>query len=218
MSSTLRVVECFVSLQGESTFAGLPCAFIRLAGCNLRCAWCDTAYAWEPEAGEERPIPELVAWAEDSGVPMVEVTGGEPLLQAATPELLRRLQAAGFTVLLETNGAVPLDRVPPGVHRIMDRKLPASGMADRHLAANYQLLTPEDEIKFVVADALDYDFMRREIETFRLPERTPKLLASPVWGRLEPAELAAWILRDRLPVRFQLQLHKIIWSPELRGV
>ena len=218
MSAGLRVVECFTSLQGESTFAGLPCAFIRLAGCNLRCSWCDTDYAWETGAGEERTIPELVAWAESSGVPVAEVTGGEPLLQEAAPELLRQLQVAGFVVLLETNGALPLDRVPSGVHRIMDRKLPSSGMADRHLAANYQLLTPEDEIKFVVADALDYDFMRREIETYRLPERTPKLLASPVWGRLEPAELAAWILRDRLPVRFQLQLHKIIWSPELRGV
>ncbi len=214
----LRVAECFTSLQGESTFAGLPCSFIRLSGCNLQCSWCDTLRAQNSGAGVLRPVAELADWALAERVLLVEVTGGEPLLQKETPELLRALLDRGLTVLLETNGSVSLRDVPRGVHKIMDRKLPASGMAEHHLPENYTFLDEGDEIKFVVADADDYAFMRREIAEYDLTRRTPNLLISPVWGGVPFIDLAEWVVRDRLPARMQIQMHKVIWGPEREGV
>jgi len=216
-ASPLRVAETFLSLQGESTWAGLPCFFIRLAGCNLDCRDCDTRAARDPGVGRDAAIADLVAAARASGVPLAEVTGGEPLAQAGTPALCRALVAAGLTVLVETNGSLPLGDLPPEAIRIMDVKSPSSGMAERLRPANFAELRPQDEVKFVLADRADFDHACRILREHRLAERTGKLLFSPAWGRLDPAGLAAWILAERLPVRLQLQLHKILWGPDCQG-
>ncbi|WP_309474811.1 radical SAM protein [Dissulfurirhabdus thermomarina] len=204
-----RVAETFTSLQGEGTAAGRPCFFIRMAGCNLRCTYCDTAYAWE--GGETIPPGGLVGRWRESGVPLVEVTGGEPLLQPETPELLGRLLAAGAEVLLETNGSLPLDPVPPGVTCIVDRKTPGSGVAGAWRPENLARLRAGDQVKFVLTGRADYDWAVAELGGWRLPPGV-EVLFSPAWGRLAPADLAEWILADRLPVRFQLQLHKLLWG------
>jgi 7-carboxy-7-deazaguanine synthase len=217
-ADTLRVAETFASLQGESTWAGLPCFFIRLAGCNLDCRYCDTRAARDPAVGEDLTLAALVARAVSAAVPLVEITGGEPLMQKETPALCRALVDAGKTVLVETNGSLPLDRLPSEVIRIMDVKCPASGMADRLHRANFATLRPRDEVKFVLADRADYDYACCILRDHRLTERTANLLFSPAWGLLDPADLAAWILADRLPVRLQLQLHKILWGPDCKGV
>lgn len=217
-AGTLRVAETFASLQGESSWAGLPCCFIRLAGCNLACRYCDTPEAQSPESGREMTIKQLVAFATAAEVSLVEVTGGEPLLQKRTPALCRALLAAGMTVLVETNGSLPVDVLPAGTIRVMDVKCPASGVADRLCFANFAKLTSRDEIKFVLADRADYDYARRMLRDHRLAKVTPNLLFSPAWGLLSPADLAAWILADHLPVRLNLQLHKVIWGPERKGV
>ena len=214
----LRVVETFVSIQGESTRAGELCFFIRLAGCNLGCAYCDTRYANETGAGRDCAVDELLAAAKQARVPLVEVTGGEPLLQPETPELCRKLRDAGFTVLVETNGSLPIDRLPEGVHAIVDVKTPGSAMAEGFLDANFDALRPGDEVKFVLTGRADYDFARRTIREHRLDAKPGvTLLFGAVAGSLPPAELAEWMVADRLPVRFQLQLHKVLWG-DRRGV
>ncbi len=213
----LRVAETFLSLQGESTWAGRPCFFIRLAGCNLDCRHCDTREARDPAVGATRSIVALTAAAVAAAVPLVEITGGEPLAQAATPDLCRALAAAGLTVLVETNGSLPIAPLPPEAIRIMDVKCPSSAMADQLRVANFADLRPPDEVKFVLAHRADYDYARRILREHRLAERTANLLFSPAWGLLDPAELAAWILADRLPVRLQLQLHKLLWGADCKG-
>ncbi|MDP2047067.1 MAG: radical SAM protein [Deltaproteobacteria bacterium] len=211
----LVVCETFASLMGESTRAGVPAYFIRLTGCNLRCRYCDTAYAYE--GGHEMTVAALVEMARAQPYRLVLVTGGEPLLQAETPVLLTDLLDAGFTVCLETNGSQPIGAVDARVHRILDVKCPGSGMADHNDWANMDLLTSRDEVKFVVADQLDFTWALEVIKYFRLAERLPVLI-SPVFGQVSLQEAAAWILATRLPVRLNLQLHKYIWGPEVRGV
>jgi 7-carboxy-7-deazaguanine synthase len=211
----LLVCETFASLMGESTRAGLPACFIRLTGCNLRCRYCDTAYAYE--GGRELTISALVDLACAQAHRLVLVTGGEPLLQAETPALLEALLAAGFTVCLETNGSQPIGTVDARVHRILDVKCPGSGMASHNDWRNLDLLTPRDEVKFVVAGRSDFTWAQEAIDRYGLALRLPVLI-SPVFGQVSLQEAAAWILQSRLPVRLNPQLHKYIWGPEVRGV
>ena len=211
---TLVVCETFVSLMGESTRAGVPAYFIRLTGCNLRCRYCDTAYAYE--GGSETTVRALVDQALAQPHRLVLITGGEPLLQAETPALMTELLDAGFTVCLETNGSRPIGALDARVHRIMDVKGPGSGMADHNLWANMDLLTSRDEVKFVVADRLDFTYALKVIQDFRLAGRLP-LLISPVFGQVTLKDAADWILATGLPLRLNPQLHKYIWGPEARG-
>ena len=209
----LRITEIFASLQGESTRVGLPTVFVRLTGCPLRCSWCDTAYAFS--GGETRTLDDILAEVAGHGLRHVCVTGGEPLAQKGCLALLAALCDAGHDVSLETSGALDIAGVDPRVSRIVDLKAPGSGELARNRWENLALLNARDELKFVLADATDYDLARRQIAEHRLAERCTVLL-SPVAGALDPAELAGWIVRDRLPVRFQLQLHKILWN-DARG-
>jgi 7-carboxy-7-deazaguanine synthase len=211
----MRVTEIFHSIQGESTFAGLPCVFVRLTGCPLRCTWCDTDYAFF--GGRDQSIEETLDQIRSYGCTLVEVTGGEPLAQPATAELLRRLCQDNFTVLLETSGAVDTAIVDPSVHIILDVKCPGSGMTDRMYWLNVERLRPKDEAKFVIQDQDDYDWAKGIVARYRLTDRCP-VLFSPVFGTLDPRQLAEWMLADRLPIRLQLQLHKHIWAPDMRGV
>lgn len=211
----LRVNEIFHSIQGESTHAGRPCVFVRLTYCSLRCAYCDSEYAFFE--GTERPLDEIVAEVGRYGCRLVEITGGEPLIQRETNELMRRLLAAGHEVLLETSGAWSVEDVPEGVRIIMDLKTPGSGMVARNRWENLRHLDENDEIKFVVCDRADYEWARGIVGEHTLAEQHA-VLFSPAWGEVDPAELADWILADRLPVRMQLQIHKFIWSPTARGV
>ena len=206
----LRVIECFSSLQGESTCAGRRCFFIRLEGCNLDCNYCDTRYA--RSGGVEKSIDELVSLALESEVPLVEITGGEPLLYAETPELCRRLLAEGVEVMIETNGSCDVSVLPPGVRRIIDCKLPDSGMAEKNLYSNFCNLTSLDEVKFVISSRRDFDFALKVISDHRLEESPAELLASPVWGRVSFEELADWVIGAKSRLRMQLQMHKIIWG------
>ena len=208
----LRVCETFTSIQGESSHAGRLCFFIRLSGCPLRCRYCDTAYARDPEVGAERSIDELVREASLTGINLVEITGGEPLAQPESLTLMRKLTEHGFEVLLETSGALPVAAVPEAVRRIIDYKLPSSGMNDRMLPENFRHLRPRDEVKFVIGDAADYDCAAAAVRTFDLAAQTPQILYSPVWGGMPFQELAERIIADRLPGRMQIQLHKIIWG------
>ena len=212
-STKLRVAEIFASIQGEGTRAGLPCAFVRLAGCNLRCCYCDTVFARKPDGGEEMEAAEAAARALAFGHLLVQVTGGEPLLQEGCGELIDALLAGGATVLLETNGSRDISVLDPRVVRIVDIKCPSSGMGRSTLWENLDHLRPEDEVKFVVAGRGDYEWARDVIIREGLAERC-KLLLSPAWGDLEPARLAEWMLADHLPARLQLQLHKVIWGEE----
>jgi len=213
--STLQVCEIFKSLQGESSWTGHLCLFIRLAGCDLRCSWCDTRYAAE-ERGATMAIDAILAEARQAGVKLAVITGGEPLLQAATPLLAIRLVEGGFTVLVETNGAHDISVLPPPIIRIMDLKTPSSGMSKRMDWQNLERLRPQDEVKFVIADRFDYEWAREVMREYRLHERC-RVLMSAVLGRIEPATLADMIVQDDMPVRFQLQMHKIIWPQRLRG-
>ena len=214
--SHLTVCETFTSLLGESTLAGLPAFFIRLSGCNLRCRYCDTTYAYE--GGEDWEVESLVHAARQSPTRLVLVTGGEPLLQKGTRGLLDRLLKADLEVLLETNGSLPLQGVDPRVRRIVDLKCPGSGMSSHNLWSNLDILTPRDEVKFVIDDKDDFDWAVEVAERYRLPGRLPVLI-SPVFGApLTPAEVAAWIIESGLPLRLNLQLHKYIWGPEARGI
>jgi 7-carboxy-7-deazaguanine synthase len=212
----LTVNEIFYSIQGESTRAGLPCVFVRLTACDLRCSWCDTPYAFHE--GRKMSVDEVIAAVEQHGCALVEITGGEPLLQDDVYPLMDRLLARGCTVMLETGGHRPIDRVPAAVMKVVDVKCPGSGEADKNDWRNLDLLAPHDEVKFVVQDRADYDFARDVIARHGLGARTAAVLISPVHGVLDPQTLSEWILADHLPVRVQLQLHKYIWSPTTRGV
>jgi 7-carboxy-7-deazaguanine synthase len=211
----LRVNEIFHSLQGESTHVGRPCVFVRLTYCDLRCRFCDSEYAFFE--GIERPLEEIVAEVASYGCRLVEITGGEPLIQRETNELMRRLLAARHEVLLETSGAWSVEGVPEGVRIIMDLKTPGSGMVARNRWENLRHLDADDEIKFVICDRADYEWARGVVGEHGLVDRHA-VLFSPAWGEVDPADLAEWILTDRLPVRMQLQIHKYIWSPTARGV
>jgi 7-carboxy-7-deazaguanine synthase len=215
-TDTLVVHEIYASIQGESTFAGLPCTFVRTTGCNLRCVWCDTPQAFY--GGTRMSRPDVLARALSFGTPLVELTGGEPLLQPAVLPLLTELCDADRTVLVETSGEADVGGVDPRVHKIMDLKCPGSGENHRNRWSNLAHIGPRDEIKFVLADRVDYEWMRAAIGEHRLVERTPNLLASTVFGKLAPRDLVAWVLEDKLPVRVQLQMHKFIWSPDATGV
>lgn len=208
-SITLRLTEVFFSLQGETSRSGLPTVFVRLAGCPLRCRWCDTPYSFQ--GGETVALDALLARVADYGVPTVCVTGGEPLAQKNCLPLLAALCDAGYSVSLETSGALDVGAVDARVSRIVDIKPPASGEAGRNRWDNLACLTPRDEIKFVLADRADYDWACEIIDAHQLAQVCPILL-SPVQGELPPAQLADWILADRLPVRMQLQLHKVLWG------
>ncbi|ENO89664.1 7-carboxy-7-deazaguanine synthase QueE [Thauera linaloolentis] len=209
----LRITEIFASVQGESTRVGLPTVFVRLTGCPLRCTWCDTAYAFT--GGESRTLDEVMAEVARHGLEHVCVSGGEPLSQKACLALLSALCDAGYSVSLETSGALDVGAVDPRVSRVVDLKAPGSGEVERNLYANIALLTPHDEIKIVLAGEADYEWAKRQIAQHRIAERCTVLL-SPVAGALDPARLAEWVVRDRLPVRFQLQLHKVLWN-DARG-
>ncbi|MBH0202957.1 MAG: 7-carboxy-7-deazaguanine synthase QueE [Nitrospira sp.] len=211
----MRVTEIFHSVQGESTFAGLPCVFVRLTGCPLRCTWCDTDYAFF--GGTDRSIDDILDRVRSYGCQMVEVTGGEPLAQPDTGTLLRRLCREGFTVLLETSGAVDTAIVDPSVRIILDVKCPGSGMTERMYWPNVERLRSQDEAKFVMQDRSDYEWAKSILDRFQLIDRCA-VLFSPVFGALDPRQLAEWLLADRLPIRLQLQLHKHIWAPDMRGV
>lgn len=209
----LRVSEIFASLQGESTTVGAPTVFVRLTGCPLRCRWCDTAYAFS--GGERLTIDEILARVSDLGLPEVCVTGGEPLAQPACRDLLTALADAGHRVSLETSGALSIAGLDPRVRCVMDLKAPGSGEADKNLWDNLDHLRPHDEVKFVLAGRADYDWAKDVLERHGLARRAT-VLFSPVAGELAPSTLADWIVADRLPVRFQLQLHKILWG-DARG-
>jgi 7-carboxy-7-deazaguanine synthase len=213
----LKVNEIFHSIQGESSWAGRPCTLVRLTGCNLRCAYCDTTYAYEE--GEWMEIPAIESRIEEPGCRLIEITGGEPLLQNETPVLIRRLLDRGYTVLLETNGSQDIGIIDERCVRIVDIKCPSSGEAERFDRGNLPKLTATDEIKFVIGGREDYDYARKFIggalssANLLLPP-----LFSPVSGRMDVESLASWILEDRLDVRLQIQLHKIIWGADRRGV
>jgi 7-carboxy-7-deazaguanine synthase len=210
-----KVNEIFCSIQGESTRAGEPCVFVRLTGCNLRCVWCDTAYAFHE--GREMTVEQVLDRVARHRCRLVEVTGGEPLLQADTIPLLAALVERGYDVLLETGGSLAIESVPAGVRRIIDVKCPGSGEADKNRWTNLDHVRDGDELKFVLAGREDYEWAAGQIRSRGLEGRCP-LLFSPVHGELDPGELARWILEDRLPVRVQLQLHKLLWPDVLRGV
>ncbi|MBZ0105339.1 MAG: 7-carboxy-7-deazaguanine synthase QueE [Sulfuricella denitrificans] len=207
----LRINEIFYSLQGETSRAGLPTVFVRLTGCPLRCGYCDTSYAFDE--GESMDVSSILDQVAAYAPRYVTVTGGEPLAQKECPALLSALCDAGYSVSLETSGALDISKVDPRVSRIVDVKTPGSGEVAKNRWANLALLTPHDELKFVICDVADYEWARQQVQDHQLSARCP-VLFSPVAGSLEPAQLADWILRDRLDVRFQLQLHKLLWRED----
>ncbi len=213
---SLVIHEIYASIQGESTFAGLRCTFVRTTGCNLRCSWCDTPQAFY--GGTRMARADVLTQALALGTPLVELTGGEPLLQPGTLPLLRELCDAGRTVLIETSGEADVSRVDPRVHKIMDLKAPGSGESHRNRWSNLDHIGPRDELKFVLSSRHDYEWMRDVVRARGLASRTPNLLASTVFGALSPRELVSWVMEDALPVRVQLQMHKVIWSPDTTGV
>jgi 7-carboxy-7-deazaguanine synthase len=230
------ITEIFKSIQGESTRAGLPCIFVRLTGCNLRCTWCDTAYAFH--GGKKMSVQQVMARVDElagkrveSGAgaavtaPLVELTGGEPLLQEEIYPLAKKLLAAGYTVMIETSGERDISRLPTEVNKIVDVKCPDSGEADTFEMRNLEALSANDEVKFVLSTRRDYEFARDFTVQHRLAERVRQVLFSPVfddpegkWQGLEPRQLVEWILADGLPVRLGLQLHKFVWHPSTKGV
>ena len=212
----LTVNEIFHSIQGESTYAGEPCVFVRLTACDLRCSWCDTAYAFHE--GRKMSIDEIIAEVDAYGCSMVEITGGEPLLQREVYPLMSRLLERGRTVLLETGGHRSVAEVPAEVVKIVDVKCPGSGEAPRMDWENLRRVSAKDQVKFVIKDRVDYEYARDIVTREDLASRVGALLFSPVHGVMNPRELAEWILADRLPVRLQLQAHKFIWPPDTRGV
>ena len=212
----LTINEVFHSVQGESTYAGRPCVFVRLTACDLRCSWCDTPYAFHE--GRKRPLEDVLAEVEAFGCDLVEITGGEPLLQEEVYPLMGALLARGATVLLETGGHRSIERVPEAVTTILDVKCPGSGESGRVDWTNLERLRPHDEVKFVIRDRVDYDFAREVVARYDLAARAAAIHVSPVHDVLHPRVLSEWVLADRLPVRVQLQLHKYIWDPATRGV
>jgi 7-carboxy-7-deazaguanine synthase len=213
---SLLVSEIYLSVQGESSHAGKLCGFIRLTGCHLRCTYCDSAFAFH--GGERMPVDQVVARAKALGAPLVEVTGGEPLLQPAVYPLMERLLASGLTVLLETSGAIDVRLVPAAVHKIVDLKAPSSGEVDRTDWRVLDSMNGSDELKLVLGTREDYDWAKRVIAERKLLHRPYPLLFSTVHDRLHPRELAEWVIADRLPVRVQVQLHKVLWPPDARRV
>lgn len=212
----LLVHEIYVSIQGESTHAGRPCAFVRLSACDLRCSWCDTPYAFT--GGTKMTVDAVVAAVEALGCPLVELTGGEPLLQAEAIPLMAQLISRGHEVLIETGGHLPIAALPPEVVAIMDVKCPGSGEAAKMHWPNIEALRPHDEVKFVIKDRADYEYARQIVRQHDLASRVEAVQCSPVFGVMAPADLARWILEDHLPVRLQLQQHKYVWAPDARGV
>lgn len=212
----LTINEIFHSIQGESSYAGRPCVFVRLTACDLRCTWCDTPYAFHE--GRKRSLEDVLADVEKHDCPLVEVTGGEPLLQEDVYPLMQGLLARGRTVLVETGGHRSTERIPPEVVTILDVKCPASGEAHRNDWSNLDRLRPHDEVKFVIQDRADYEYARDVVRRHDLACRAAAVLFSPVHGVLDPKRLSEWVLADRLPVRLQLQVHKYIWDPGTRGV
>jgi 7-carboxy-7-deazaguanine synthase len=212
----LTINEIYFSVQGESTWAGLPCVFVRLTFCDLRCTYCDTEYAFYE--GRKQALGEIVAEVLAYECPLVEITGGEPLLQKNVLPLMTMLADVDRAVLLETSGAHDISAVDPRVHRIMDLKTPGSGEVTRNLFSNIEHLTPRDEVKFVIGSREDYEWSRARLREHRLADRCRAVLFSPIFGRIDPREIVEWILADKLPVRFQPQMHKFIWTPAQRGV
>ena len=213
----MRISEIFRSIQGESSFAGLPCTFVRTAGCSLRCAYCDTGYALDKRSGHEMSLQAVLERTRALGVDLVEITGGEPLEQPEITELGRRLLDLGAVVLVETSGAFPVDVLPAGVIKIMDIKTPSSRMAHRNHWANLAALSPRDEVKFVIADREDFAWSVAVCQEHGLFHRH-SVLFSPSFAVLPPVRLAQWILQEKIPVRLNLQIHKFIWEPSERGV
>lgn len=214
--NTLTVNEIFFSIQGESSWMGLPCVFVRLTYCDLRCAWCDTEYAFYE--GVDMTIKEIIEKIESYNCKLVEITGGEPLLQENSIDLMKQLCDENFTVLLETGGHRDISKVDSRVHIIMDIKCPGSKMSHKNRWENIELLSKKDEVKFVIKDKNDYEWAKEIINKFDLNKKVGEILFSPVFGEIEPAKIAEWILEDKLSVRLQIQLHKYIWSPTARGV
>jgi 7-carboxy-7-deazaguanine synthase len=212
----LTINEIFYSIQGEATHAGERCVFVRLTACDLRCSWCDTPYAFHE--GTKQTIDQVLAEVERHDCRLVEITGGEPLIQEDVYPLMDALMSRGYTVMLETGGHRSIERVPAAVVKIVDVKCPGSGESSRNHWPNLELLAPHDEVKFVLADRADYEYARETIATHALAERAHAVLLSPVHGVLDPRALAEWVLADDLPVRLQLQIHKFIWPATMRGV
>jgi 7-carboxy-7-deazaguanine synthase len=212
----LTVNEIFHSIQGESTFAGRPCVFVRLTACDLRCTWCDTPYAFYE--GRKLPLEDVLAEVDRFGCPLVEITGGEPLLQEDVYPLMDELLRRGCTVLLETGGHRPITRVPSAVVKIVDVKCPGSGESSSTDWANLDRLAPHDEVKFVIKDRADYEFALDAVRRHRIERRCAAILFSPVHGVLDPRTLSEWMLADRAPARLQVQLHKVIWPADTKGV
>lgn len=215
-STALRVNEIYESVQGESTWAGLRCIFVRLARCHLRCVWCDTAYAFH--GGDALSIKEIVEKCREMDCSLVEITGGEPLVQPGCADLAQALLDEGHTVLVETSGTLPIAGLPPASIKIMDLKCPGSGESDKNHWANIEALSGRDEVKFVIADRADYEWAKGVVADYRLDKRCNAVLFSPVHGSVDPKDLAQWIIEDGLNVRLQLQLHKYVWPPDERGV
>ncbi len=213
---TLVINEIYLSIQGESTWAGLPCTFVRTTFCDLRCSYCDTAYAFYQ--GEKLSLDRIATRVRELGCPLVEITGGEPLLQPGVRPLMTKLCDEGRTVLIETGGAHDIGGIDERVHRIMDLKTPSSGECHRNRFENVPLLTSRDEVKFVIGTREDYDWSRQQIEAHGLADRVRAVLLSPVFGKIDPRSIVEWMLADALPARFQLQMHKFIWDPKTPGV
>jgi 7-carboxy-7-deazaguanine synthase len=212
---TLHISEIFYSIQGESTHSGRPCAFVRLCGCNLRCTYCDTRYAYE--GGKEMTLEEIIEKVESYRCSLVEITGGEPLLQEQTPHLIKRLLEKDMEVLMETNGSMDIDRVDERCTRIMDIKCPSSGESGKNDFGNLMRLTPIDQVKFVIGNRNDYGYAKNIMRLIPPWVRGSNVLLSCVFGKLDVATLARWILDDRLPARLQIQLHKVLWPEAERG-
>jgi len=213
---SLTVHEIYASVQGESTLAGLPCTFVRLTFCDLRCDWCDTEYAFY--GGEKMSVGSILEKVDELGIPLVELTGGEPLLQPGAIPLLKALCDAGYEVMLETGGHRDIGPVDNRVRRIMDLKCPGSKMSEKNRYENIPLLTRNDEVKFVIRSREDYEWAREKVREHNLDDKVNAVLFSPVFGEIDPKDMVAWILEDGLPVRFQLQMHKFIWDPKEKGV
>lgn len=215
-NNSLQIIEIFASVQGETSFAGLPTTFIRLAGCNLRCSWCDTTYSFG--RGNIFSYESIFQKVSDFGLKYICITGGEPLLQKNVYGLMSQLSDKGHILTLETSGSLNIDEVDPRVHVILDVKCPGSNMDHKNCLQNLSLLKEKDEVKFVIKDREDYDFAKNICHQYRLFNRHNEILFSPVFEELESKQLVAWIVEDKLPVRLNLQVHKFIWEPQTQGV
>jgi 7-carboxy-7-deazaguanine synthase len=215
MTSNYIITEIFASIQGESSYAGKPCTFIRLSGCPLRCSWCDTAYGFAD--GDTKSLESILDEVNSLTPKMVELTGGEPLAQEGLVLLAEELLSQGYRVLIETGGSESIEKLPQNIHIVMDLKCPGSKMEDRNLWSNLDHLKPTDEIKFVVADRNDFDWAQAVIEKYQLCSKH-SVLFSPAWGHVKPDDLSAWLIESGLDCRLNLQLHKYIWGPRVKGV